>query len=194
MAAPPLAVPPPDLPEQTVLTATVTPAPRNLDVSVLHMGRLVVALERTYLRDIQSQIGVGMFDEQGDGGDFKTWLCYTVPHSQRVWLISSQTGSGQFVNSFVLSKDAAAEASDHCPALPAQYSPIVLEPDLRLGTPEQQVHHLFGDAEQDAAWNVYERTDSSNHDSLHFDVAHWLAVQYANGSVSAIAARKTTSN
>lgn len=193
LAPPPLAVPPPDLPDSALPSAAAPP--RNLDVSVLHMGRLVVALERTAMRDVQHEIGAGVFDEQGDGGDFRTWLCYTTPHQQRVWLISSQTGSGMFVNSFVLERDASAEATDHCPALPAAYTPVVLEPDLHLGTPQHQVEHLFGDPQGGAdAWKTYSRTESSNHDSLHFDIAHWLAVKYDNGAISAIAARKTTSN
>jgi hypothetical protein len=188
--AQPLAVAPPDLPEQTL--PGMPDGPRNLDVSVLHLGRIVIALERNYLRDVQSQIGAGMFDEQGDGGDFRTWLCYTIPHSSRVWLISSQTGAGQYVNSFVVQRDVTAEASDHCPALPAQYTPIVLEPDIHLGTPERQVEQRYGAPQRQDPWVSYSHTDSSNHDSLHFDVAHKLWLQYENGAVSAFGAHKDT--
>ena len=145
------------------------------------------------MRAVQTTIGSGVFDEQGDGGDWRAWLCYTVPHAQRIWLTSTQTGSGEYVTGFVLQRDATATPSDHCPTLPAEYSPVVLEPDLRLGTPQHQVEHLYGAAQRQDDWSTYTRVDSSNHDSLHFDISHWLAVRYENGAVSAIAARKETS-
>ena len=190
--ATPLAVPPPDIPEPSLPSAAEPP--RNLDVSVLHLGRLIVALERTSMREIQTQIGAGVFDEQGDGGDWRSWLCYTSPHALRVWIISSQTGSGQFANAFELERDATAEPSAHCPALPAQYLPVVLEPDLHLGTAQRSVETRYGPPQPDGEWSIYRRIDSSNHDSLHFDIAHRLSVRYENGVIAALGARKTTSN
>ena len=192
MSVQPLAVPPPTLPQDPIVPSANSPA--NLDVSVLHLGRLVVALERTPMRDVQREIGGGVFDEQGDGGDWRTWLCYTSPHAQRVWLISTQTGSGEFVTGFVVARDATAEPTSHCPALPAQYSPVVLEPDIRLGSSQQSLERRFGASESADDWRLYRHIQSSNHDSLHFDISHWLAVQYENGQVVSIAAHKSTTN
>src|SRR5262249_4996501 len=83
MGVAPLAVPPPDTPDEDPIQAN---APANMEASILHMGRLIISLERTAMSDVKSQIGAGEFDEQGDGGDWRQWLCYTAPGNQRVWL------------------------------------------------------------------------------------------------------------
>jgi len=186
MRVAPLAVPPPDTPDEDPIQAN---APSNMEASILHLGRLIISLERTAMSDVKNQIGAGEFDEQGDGGDWRQWLCYTAPN-QRVWLMSTQTGSGEFITSFVVSKEANAEPSEHCPALPAAYTPIVLEPDIRLGSPATSITRRYGQPQNQDGWSTYRSMLSSNHDSLHFDETHWLALRYENGVVTGMAARK----
>lgn len=188
MRVTPLAVPPPETPDEDPIQAN---APANMEASILHLGRLIVSLERTAMSDVKNEIGAGEFDEQGDGGDWRQWLCYTAPNDQRVWLMSTQTGSGEFITSFVVSKEANAEPSAHCPALPAAFTPIVLEPDIRLGSPISSIERRYGAAQQaEDGWRTYRSMLSSNHDSLHFDETHWLALRVENGVVTGMTARK----
>ena len=165
----------------------------NLIIEVVHLGRMIVRVERTPMAGVQSDIGAGQFDEMGDGADFRSWLCYTAPGAQRIWLTSTGA-SGEFVTGFELVNDPSAQPTPHCPALPAQYSPIVLEPDMHLGTPLTQIERMFGAAEQRDGWRQYQHTRAVDHGGLITHETHTLNVQIANGRVTGIAASKATTD
>ena len=184
-----LAVPPPVLPS---LTPTDT---NRIAIEVMHVGRLIVRFEHTPMLAARNEIGTGVFDEQGDGADWESWLCYTVGTSQRLWLTTGRLGgSGEFATGFTLMRDAQAEAGEHCPALPEAFTTIVLEPDIRLGMRVSEVERRFGAAEERDGWRLYQRLEVSDRDNMHREVTHTLAFRIENGRVTAIEASRSTTN
>ena len=187
-APPPrLSVPPPDVPADVSAQAKSLDA---LDASVVHLGRLVIALGRTRMPDVQSTIGGGVIDEQGDGADWSSWLCYTAPGVARIWLESGPQGSGDFVGSVMAVSDASARAEDHCPALPSAYTPIVIEPDIHLGTDAPRINHLFGADSGIGDWRAFVYSQHHHQDNLEYDESHFLALKFANGRVVELRASK----
>ncbi|MES1156598.1 MAG: hypothetical protein ABUL73_02355 [Alphaproteobacteria bacterium] len=176
---PRLSVPPPDLPDGLSGQAESFDA---LDASVIHLGRLVIALGRTRMPDVQSTIGAGVIDEQGDGADWASWLCYTAPGSARIWLMSGAQGSGDFVGSVIAIADASAQPEEHCPALPAAYGPVYIEPDIWLGAQAPRINRLFG-AGVDDNWRAIASRQHHRKDNLEYDESHFLALKFVNGRV-----------
>ncbi|HWA01414.1 MAG TPA: hypothetical protein VG841_13975 [Caulobacterales bacterium] len=183
-----LAVPPPDLPAGLSLGAQPSD---KLDVTVVRLGRLPISLGRTRMPDLEADIGAGVVDDQGDGADWKSWLCYTVPGVERIWLVSGAQGSGDFVGSIAAVADATARAEDHCPALPAAYRPIAIDPDVWLRTPETRIDRLYGAAPATTeGWRVYARQRHRREDNLEFDESVVLALKFENGRVVEVRASK----
>ncbi|MES1199312.1 MAG: hypothetical protein ABUS48_04955, partial [Pseudomonadota bacterium] len=186
--APRQSEPPPDVAASVLLSG----APSDtLDVASVSMGRLNLLLGRTRIPDVLSQIGAGVVDEQGDGADWKSWVCYTIPGVERVWLISGPQGSGDFVGSISAAIDPTAQPEPHCPALPAAYRPIAIYPDVWLRTAPTRVDRLFG-ANQTGAdgWRVYTRQRHRREDNLEFDENNTLALRFENGRVVQLRASK----
>ncbi|MEJ0061383.1 MAG: hypothetical protein WDM79_18270 [Terricaulis sp.] len=189
--APLSAVPPPAAPPTQVAGAHVSDA---LDVTTVRMGPLVVLLDRTLMRDVQSEIGVGVMDEAGDGVDWSSWLCYTIPRSQRVWLTSGQMGAADFVSRIAAVADTSAEPTEHCPALPARFAQISIEPGVWLGMPQSRVQHLFGAATSSDAWDRYANERHWYRDNLQVDESHSLLLKTENGRVVELQAAKLTAS
>ncbi len=185
---PRLAVPPPDVPAGLLTEAQQAD---KLDVTTARMGGLIVMLARTRMPDVESQIGAGVVDEQGDGADWKSWLCYTIPGVERVWLISGAQGSGDFVGSIAAVADASAQPEEHCPALPAAHRPLVIDPDVWLRTPTARIDRLFGAAPTNAdGWRFYTLQRHRREDNLEFDESSILALRFENGRVVELRAGK----
>lgn len=184
-----MAVPPPSVPMLTGADVS------NLAVEVVHLGRLIVRFEHTPMQGVRTDVGAGVFDEQGDGADWQSWLCYTVPRSQRVWITTGRLGgSGEFASGFTLVRDARADANEHCPELPEAFRTVVLEPDIRLGMSQTEVERRFGAAEERDGWRLYQRLDVSDRDNMHREVTHTLALKLEAGRVTAIEATRSTAN
>lgn len=164
----------------------------GLNLYGLRMGSLSVVLGRTTLREVQTAIGVGDVASSGDGA---AWLCYTIPNSQRLWLTSSEMSSGQFVTGVRATSNAAAKAEAQCPALPARFTRIALDPDLWLGASLAQVERRYGAAEAHDNWRHYTHDLSRRSDPrLDQTVSHALAVRVDGDRVVAIDAERLVTN
>lgn len=163
----------------------------GLNLHGLRLGSLSIILGRTTLREVQTAIGLGDVASDGDGG---AWLCYTIPNSQRLWLTSSAMSSGQFVTGVRATANAAAKAEAQCPALPASFTAIALDPDLWLGASLAQVERRYGPAQAHDNWLYYSHDQSRRRDRLDVTESHALAVRVDGGRVVAIDAERLVTN
>lgn len=164
----------------------------GLNLYGMRMGSLSIILGRTTLREVQTAIGVGDVASSGDGG---AWLCYTIPSSQRLWLTSSEMSSGEFVTGVRATANAAARADAQCPALPAAFARVSLDPDLWLGASLAQVERRYGAAEAHDNWRYYTHDLSRRGDPrLDQTESHALAVRVDGGRVVAIDAERLVTN
>jgi|CXWL01.1.fsa_nt_gi hypothetical protein len=164
----------------------------GLNLYGLRMGSLSIILGRTTLREVQTAIGIGELASNGEGA---TWLCYTIPNAQRVWLTSSEMSSGEFVTGVRAIVDAEATANIQCPTLPANFRNIALDPDLWLGAPLSQVERRYGAATAYDNWRHYLHDTSRRSDPrLDQTDSHALAVRIDGERVVALEAERLVTN
>ncbi|WP_032940783.1 hypothetical protein [Citrobacter youngae] len=123
------ALPPPEIPDEMVMTPTTT----LVLPSGVMLGNYFPRFEDTTLSQVQQAIGVNSgIAHQGDAGGSIYWLCYTIPvkhGGQHLWLIASGEMGGlehDITEVTVQSANGTAPTSD-CPALPSRFQPVRLD-------------------------------------------------------------------
>lgn len=159
----------------------------NLNLYSLQMGSLTIILGRTTLQDVRDAIGVGGIESNGSE---ESWLCYTMNGSQRVWLTSNAMSNGEFVTGVRAAANAAATATGDCPALPAAYARIALDPGLWIGAPIDQIERRLGQATPISDWRYYNHTISGRRDRLDRTETHNIAVRVVGDSIVALDAER----
>jgi hypothetical protein len=79
----------------------------NLQLVGMRLGGFSAMLGRTTLSETIEAIGVGERSRRGQAASFESWLCYTIPRSQRIWFISNQSGGGEYITDIRAVADAA---------------------------------------------------------------------------------------
>lgn len=159
----------------------------SLNLYSLQMGSLTIILGRTTLQDVREAVGIGSIETNGSE---ESWLCYTMEGRQRVWLTSNAMSNGEFVTGVRAAANAAAAPTEDCPALPAAFQRIALDPGLWIGAPVDQVERRLGQATPISDWRYYNHTISGRRDRLDRTETHNIAVRVVGDSVVALDAER----
>lgn len=104
----------------------------NPVAGVIRLGRQTVRLEDTELSTLSGRLDAPI-GHRGEGKAAITWICLTDAAAQtRLWLTSGYEVDGA-INGLILLKLPKAQATEHCPAMPADYAKIDLPNGLKLG-------------------------------------------------------------
>jgi hypothetical protein len=158
----------------------------------LHLGALVVVLEKTTLADVQRATGVGEVHHHGDASESLHWLCYSLPATNdRVWLSSSEMGGGTVIDEVLAQRygDGLPRLAA-CPALPEALASLRFGDDFALGATPEQAQRTFGKPKPAAEdWHyIYDGGDGQ------FMVSGEASVHFTAGRVSGVRLSQGTSN
>lgn len=139
-------VKPPSIPFlETTTAATLTSPP----ITKVNLGGFGIDLEKTELKDVLKNVGLGAIQHHGDAGDSESWICFTVSSAtltQRVWLASGEMG-GEGHSVYLLyaeTHNKAYDKSDSCPELPSAMKPISTDTNIWLGSTPNELIKAFG--------------------------------------------------
>jgi hypothetical protein len=186
-----LALTPPRLIEPGIGQASFA---NNLQLVGMRLGGFSVMLGRTTLSETIEAIGVGERSRRGQAASFESWLCYTIPRSQRIWFISNQIGGGEYITDIRAVADAAVEPDAECPALPSSFTRTHFEPNYWLGDAQAAIEQRLGEAPDFGEWRVYRNENARISGTITFVDANMMALRYADGHVAAIEFSRTTTN
>jgi hypothetical protein len=168
---------------------------RELDrnpVVPLHLGALVVVLEKTTLAEVQQAAGVGEVHHHGDASEALHWLCYSLPATNdRVWFTSSEMGGGTVIDGVIAQRFADSLSTwAACPALPAALTPLRIGDGFVLGATPEQTQRTFGKPMPAGEnWHyIHYGVDGD------FEVTGEASVHFDGGRVSGVRLGQSTSN
>jgi hypothetical protein len=128
--------------------------------------------EGARISNLPRTLGAGAVNQMTD----LAWVCFDLPGGQRVWF--SGEGSAD-LNTVTLARQGAA--SSQCPAMPAKFTPVVIDQDLHIGVTRAEVLKRLGQpSRQVDTWMVY----SSEYDHGRTG----LAIQFADDKAVFISA------
>jgi hypothetical protein len=164
---------------------------RKTPAAQLVMGSFHVQIGSTTLAEVRKVIGSGLMLQQGHGGKYRAWLCYTIPEGvagaatpQRLWLVASELNGGVHVDGVDAAKlPASFSPSAACPELPPQLSAVHFDNGLWLGSTKADLLRDYGQpaVENDRGWAYSYANEGSN-----FIVLELLQTQIENGKVTAL--------
>ena len=182
-------LPPPNMGNYSVIASTACDP-----VFPVQMGALEITLEKTSLKKIQSEIGVGEIYNHGDASEALAWICYTISTSkpkQRVWLSSGEMGGLDVIDGITaLELPATAYSSKSCPELPQQFSPLRFTNGTWLGMPEKAFIKAYGKGKKEKDVNSYVYIGKNG----KYDIIGSLNVHFKNQVLVAINVNHVTSN
>jgi hypothetical protein len=159
----------------------------------LHLGALVVDLEKTTLADVQHAAGVGEVHHHGDAAESMDWLCYSLPATNdRVWLTSSEMGGGTVIDGVLAERFAdGLPALAACPALPEALASLRFGDGFALGATPEQAQRTFGKPRPAGDnWHyIYSGTVDGQ-----FELSGEASVHFTDGRVGGVRLGQTTSN
>lgn len=181
---------PPDLPQAASAASTLQAAP-DTDLS---LGRFVVRLEKTTLKEVVALIRAGTIKHKGDAGDSETWLCYSASRKIRVWLVSGELGGAErAVTSLHVVGNSGGAGVIGCPALPMQARPAAFGNMIWLGSSAAQLKSKMGvPSVQESGWWVYSYSGRSLVRGL--DELTIFGAHVRQGRVDQLFASKATTN
>lgn len=161
-------VPPPVPPLDTMQAKPV----KAVFAQTLRLGAKQFGYKEMRVANLPRTLGAGMVSEMTD----IAWVCYDLPAGQRVWF----SGEGpQDFNTVTLARKGAA--SSYCPPMPAGFTPVAVDADLRIGATRVEVLKRLGQpSRQVDNWIVY----SSEHEKRRIG----LAIQFAGDKAVFISA------
>lgn len=136
-------VPPPIAPLDTMHAKPV----KAVFAQTFKLGTKPFRYNDTVVANLPKAVGAGSVDTLAG----LAWVCFDLPSGQRVWF----SGEGHLdFNTVTLARNAAA--SSHCPAMPAKFTSVVIDPDLRIGMSRAEVLKRLGQpSRQVDNWLVY---------------------------------------
>ena len=150
-------------------------------VKAIGVGKLIVQLQRTKLKDVQKAFG-GTIQNEGDGAGRADWLCYST-EGANVWFISNALGGFEFV--MMVAAEAAKKPDAGCDAAPAGFAiPAFGIPGLGASTADLKAK--FGAA---SGGKIAYRADRPGGYS---DIAQYIGYVIKSGKVAGIGIGETS--
>lgn len=180
-------VPPPGALNQSYVASTL----RKNPTAQLLMGGYSVHLGTTTLAEVLQVVGAGHMLQQGHGGKYHAWLCYTIPQGtngaltpQRVWLTASELNGGVHIDGVDAQRlSAELGATSACPELPGNLASVRFDNGLWLGSTKADLLGKLGapGAEGDAGWSYSFADEQPN-----YVVKNLLQTRIDDGRVTAL--------
>ena len=168
--------------------------------SGVQFGTLRVNFEKTTLGDVQTVVGEGTIEHQGDAGDSVYWLCYTVASSsraERIWIVSSgeMGGADHEVTGVSAQLSDVRHSTASCPALPGRFLPASIDHHLWLLSSARDVEKALGAPSHSASpWVSFDFEGKiQGKCEGGFDRFNGLTLRVENGIVTGLQASQVTS-
>ena len=136
-------VPPPVPPLDTMHAKPV----KSVFARTFKLGTKPFRYSDVVVANLPKAIGAGAVDTLAG----LAWVCFDLPSGQRVWF----SGEGHLdFNTITLARSEGA--SSRCAAMPAKFTSVIIDPDLRIGMSRTEVLKRLGEpSRQVDNWLVY---------------------------------------
>jgi hypothetical protein len=192
---------PPSIPFLETTTAATLSSP---PITKVNLGGFGIELEKTELKDVLKNVGVGAIQHHGDAGDSESWICFTVSSAtptQRVWLASGEMG-GEEHSAYLLYAEThtkAYEKSNSCPELPSAMKPISTDTNIWLGSTTNELIKVFGKPSKvNGNWWEFSYegkvSDQGAKDAVPYNLSGYLVVKIVDAKVVTLFASKISSD
>lgn len=136
-------VPPPVPPLDTMNAKSV----KAVFAQTFKVGGKQYAFKDVRVSSLPKAVGAGAVNSLSD----LAWVCFDLPADQRVWFSGERHLD---FNTITLARRGAA--TSQCPAMPAKFTPVVIDADLRIGMTRAEVLKRLGQpSRQVDSWMVY---------------------------------------
>lgn len=183
---------PPETPEKIPEGGTLSESP----LKTIALGRLIIRLEKTTLKDVLDTIGAGVIHHRGDAGRSTDFLCYSGNSAGHIWIASGELGGDEnFVTTLYANTDTELKSSADCPELPSQFHPMTINDSLWTGSSVSQLKkHLGAPTAEKEDWMFYCYLGKVMVNNVEMDRLTVLSVRINGGKVVTLVASRATTN